>query len=233
MDSHDIFIGECVIFKNRVTYNRYDKALLRFDGDIREFKLMWHGEIQIRFPYTEIKGTNNDKAGLVIKKQLITISLAFPDGNEYALQFQTSDFGSFERLIWAINRTTSEQEAEKEIIRQLKSRERVSFKEVCGILKKHGLPDGLGDGRNHIETLITKGVADGILDGEGFVSKTTLQRETVNYNVAASFDFKDGVLQIKCPNCGASIPLKNKEPTGKCQFCGATYAIPTKILQLI
>jgi hypothetical protein len=115
----------------------------------------------------------------------------------------------------------------------MKSRDKVSVADVCSILTRYGLPNGYEDGRRRIESLIAIGVVDGVLDGEGYASKSLMQRETVNYNIAASFDFKDGVVQIKCPTCAAAIQLKSKEPTGKCQFCGATYSIPRKILDLI
>jgi len=233
VESRDVLTGECLILRNRVAVNSMRNVLLRFDGDLREFKVIYLGQIVSKFPCTYIKGTNESVGGFLGKKQTVWIDTAFPDGNEFLFKFQTPDLSSFERLTWVIRQTNNEDEAAKELARLVKTRDKVSVKEVCGILSKHDLPDGFEDGKRRIETFITIGVADGIFDGETYVSKTTLQRETVSYNVAASFDFKDGVLQIKCPKCGAAIPLKNKESTGKCQYCGATYTVPTKILSLI
>jgi hypothetical protein len=168
-----------------------------------------------------------------LKKQVVRLDLTYPDGNEYLLSFESSDLGSYDRLVWAIKTVKNEEEGAREVIQLTKSRERVSVADVCSILSRYGLPNGFQDGKRRIESLIASGVVDGIFDGQSYVSKNLMQRETVNYNIAASFDFKDGALQIKCPTCGAAIPLKSKEPTGKCQFCGATYTVPRKILDLI
>jgi ribosomal protein S27E len=127
----------------------------------------------------------------------------------------------------------AQSKSENALIRLLKSRARVSVREVSSILQKYGLPSDSDSAKSQMESLILDDKVDGIIDGDMFVNKVVALSQTVQYNVAASFDFKDGVLQVRCPTCGGSIIVQNRESNGKCQFCGATYAIPTKILDLI
>lgn len=232
VDSVDLMRGKCTIFKNRA-YLDTMPAIFTYDGNIREFKLVSHGQIILKFPYGSIHAHDEQLTGLIVKKQVVKLDVTNPDGNVYLLSFESSDLNSYDRLVWTIGTVKNEEEGSREIVLLMKSREKVSVADVCSILTRFGLPDGSEDGRMRIESLIASGVVDGIFDGQSYVSKNLMHRETVNYNIAASFDFKDGALRIKCPNCAAAIPLKSKEPTGKCQFCGATYAVPAKILQLI
>ena len=78
------------------------------------------------------------------------------------------------------------------------------------------------------------GKVDGVFDGKDFMSHYALQRETVRYDIVSKFEVdKNGVVVLNCPKCGASLPLEQKESTGKCRFCGTAYTVPRKILDLI
>jgi exosome complex RNA-binding protein Csl4 len=84
-----------------------------------------------------------------------------------------------------------------------------------------------------IETMISSGKVEGVFDGRDFMSHYALQRETVRYDIVSKFEVdKNGVIVLNCPNCGASIPLEQKESMGKCKFCGTAYTILRKILDL-
>jgi DNA-directed RNA polymerase subunit RPC12/RpoP len=72
-----------------------------------------------------------------------------------------------------------------------------------------------------------------MIDGNTFVNRFALSTQGTSYDIVVSFDFKDGILQIRCPSCAAAIPLKNKDPTGRCQYCGAAYLVPAKVLRLM
>jgi primosomal protein N' len=59
-------------------------------------------------------------------------------------------------------------------------------------------------------------------------------KEIVSYNIVTEFNLnKDGTISVKCPYCGAPAPLHSKESEVVCKYCGKTYIIPKKILDLI
>ncbi|MCS7365147.1 MAG: hypothetical protein NDF54_06915 [archaeon GB-1867-035] len=64
-----------------------------------------------------------------------------------------------------------------------------------------------------------------------YEAKTGVQ---VRYNIITDFSFKDGVLTLKCPNCGGSIDVKQiKNNTVKCKYCNSDLMIPKKLLELL
>jgi len=59
-------------------------------------------------------------------------------------------------------------------------------------------------------------------------------KEVVSYNIVTEFNLnKDGTISVKCPYCGAPTPLHSKESEVVCKYCGKTYIVPKKILDLI
>lgn len=44
---------------------------------------------------------------------------------------------------------------------------------------------------------------------------------------------RDGVIKIQCPHCGASQPTESKSKEVTCKYCGKTYIVPKKILDMI
>jgi hypothetical protein len=86
--------------------------------------------------------------------------------------------------------------------------------------------------------LIDSGAVEGFVDEENkeFIHMTAYKqkKEVVHYNIAASFNFNtNGALEIKCPNCGASQELKEKQSKIVCNHCGKNYIVPDKMLKLI
>jgi len=59
-------------------------------------------------------------------------------------------------------------------------------------------------------------------------------KEVVSYNIVTEFNLnKDGTISVKCPYCGAPTPLHSKGSEVVCKYCGKTYIVPKKILDLI
>jgi DNA-directed RNA polymerase subunit RPC12/RpoP len=231
--SQDLIQGSCIIFKNRVFSTR-GSGLLSYDEEKQDFKITGDGQIIIKFDVLQIKGYDHKVAGLFGKKQNVRVEVGFPDGNEFVLSFDSSDLNSYDRLVSAIKSGKDRREMGSELLRLAKSRERFSVEEVCSILSRHKMRSGFEDGKKMIEEMIVNGLAEGVFDGHGFVSKTALQRETVSYNIVAKFELDaSGTLVIKCPSCGSSVPLESKETVGKCKYCGSTYTVPRKILDLV
>jgi len=68
------------------------------------------------------------------------------------------------------------------------------------------------------------------------VYRLKLRPEIVEYKIVADFSFKEGVLSIKCPNCGANIDILKDKIEGnkyKCPYCQTTIILPKKLLDLI
>lgn len=124
--------------------------------------------------------------------------------------------------------------AAAEIVRALKVKDRVTVTDVCKILTRFQLPNTFDDGRARIESAIASNLAQGSFDGKEFVNKTTLDKEPVHYEIVAKFEFQEnGAIAFKCPSCGASLTLQSKEPSGTCKYCGGSYTVPRKLLDMI
>jgi len=54
------------------------------------------------------------------------------------------------------------------------------------------------------------------------------------YVISTSFRFeKGGTIIISCPHCGASQPAESKSSQISCKYCGKSYVVPKKILDMI
>jgi predicted RNA-binding Zn-ribbon protein involved in translation (DUF1610 family) len=68
------------------------------------------------------------------------------------------------------------------------------------------------------------------------IHRLKLRPERVEYKVVVSYSMDKGVLEVSCPYCGANIELnKSKVDINKykCEYCGRTFVIPKKILDLL
>jgi predicted RNA-binding Zn-ribbon protein involved in translation (DUF1610 family) len=66
--------------------------------------------------------------------------------------------------------------------------------------------------------------------------KLTIRPEFIEYRVAADFSLKEGILQMRCPNCNGAIDLvKNRIEVKKykCPYCGTNFILPEKLLSLL
>jgi uncharacterized protein YbaR (Trm112 family) len=59
--------------------------------------------------------------------------------------------------------------------------------------------------------------------------------DRTNYVISANFQIgNDGTISIRCPHCSGSQAVTSKENNIiNCNYCGKSYAIPTKVLGLI
>lgn len=59
-------------------------------------------------------------------------------------------------------------------------------------------------------------------------------REAVSYSIVTEFSLGEGgAVLVKCPYCGAPAPLESRESRVVCRYCGKTYIIPRRILDLV
>jgi predicted RNA-binding Zn-ribbon protein involved in translation (DUF1610 family) len=128
-----------------------------------------------------------------------------------------------------------------EIIRRAKSRERMPFGEIQETWLRHVPPNSIKieeeDVVDLMEHLIDNDEIKGFLNIEQkeFVNMSAYRQtsKVVQYNIASSFDFSDGIIKITCPSCGSPNIQKEKRGEGKCAHCGTTYIIPNKILEML
>jgi hypothetical protein len=127
------------------------------------------------------------------------------------------------------------------VVRKLRSREQMTFdeiKEVWLSLVPEGTVDLPGtEVIDFLERRINDGDIEGFVDVQRkeFVHAKAHRQttEVIQYNIATSFDFADGMLKIKCPSCGSPNIQKVKANESKCVHCGSTYVIPNKILDML
>lgn len=131
----------------------------------------------------------------------------------------------------------------------LKSQEKTTFDEVLKISKDWlmlAYGSKMVNDEVQVKEILTSIISDLIAHNqiEGFIDKDKKQflhkiayqqkSEVVQYNIATSFEFGvDGVISLKCPNCGASKSYKEKSSQIQCEYCHSTYIVPKKVLDLI
>jgi DNA-directed RNA polymerase subunit RPC12/RpoP len=204
------------------------------DTDLGIFKVVSGGTNLFSFKAQDVVNWNKGTAGVVRKKLVTSISVKFQNSDEYVFEFESKNDGSYQRTKQAISGAIQTDLAFSEILRILKLNERVPIEDVCKILTRFNMPNSFEDGKNVVEFFISSDKAQGTFDGRGFVSKLALERESVRYEIVAKFEMNSsGNFVLKCPGCGASLPLDKKESTGKCTYCGSSYVVPKKLLDLI
>jgi predicted RNA-binding Zn-ribbon protein involved in translation (DUF1610 family) len=181
-----------------------------------------------------VTGWNTEIRGLITKKQVTRVGVKAQTSDEYLLEFESRDMGSSQLIIQTLSEARMRESAGVEITNLLRVRDRVQMSEVCAILTKYQLANAFEDGQRYVEYSISSGQVQGVFNGKEYVSKLAMQSESVRYDIVAKFEMSEnGAIVFKCPTCGASLPLTTKESTGKCQYCGSSYAIPRKLLDAI
>jgi hypothetical protein len=224
--------GKCSIWKNQSFQCEYRTRLLH-DTDFGIFKVVSGGTNIFSFRAQDVAGWNKGSTGFVRKKFMTSINVKFSNSEEYNLEFQTQNQDDYQRAKLAITRAIQNELAHSEILRTLKLNERVPIADVCRILTRFNMPNSFEDGKSAVELFITSDKVQGLIDGKEFVSMIAHEKESVHYEIAARFEMSSsGAFMLKCPDCGASLPVK-KESTGNCTYCGSSYAVPKKLLDLI
>ena len=233
MGSSAIFESNVLLYKNDVFVNNVESRLL-YDDMSGAFKVINGADIWTMFKPTQIVGLEANVSGSVRKKHSVALRVRYQAGDEFSFIYQTKNAEDSEQKKEFINHLISSGKASEEAGQLMKTRERVSVDEICAVFKKYGLPSDSAGGQKFIESCIASGFAKGVFDGTGFVSKIALDREQVRYDIVTKFEIgESGAVVLKCPNCGANLPLRTKDSNGKCNYCNSTFAVPKRILDLI
>lgn len=191
------------------------------------------------FPLRSIRNVRVESAILGLGKSLV-VEWEGSDGNPL-----TYSYGMHEADAWRSAIISEKQKAEKrrktreEAFALSRSQERTSFDEIISLYEQSlGVSFSDENIAGILASWISSGKLEGFVDREQrqFVHLTAYKRKTevVHYNIATSFEFgKDGAILIRCPSCNAPSPQTERARQVKCGHCGHTFAVPTKILDLI
>jgi hypothetical protein len=142
-------------------------------------------------------------SGSIFKKRWVNANVKWHNGDEYAFVYEVPNAASAQQIRNQVERTKIDEIGKTEILRLLKTREKVPLSEVSSLLTKYELPSTPADAQRLIESMISSGKIEGVFDGKDFVSRYALQRETVRYDIVSRFEVgKNGVVVLNCPNCG-------------------------------
>jgi len=197
------------------------------------------------------KAVVSDVSSFLNKKLALSIKLIgskFNDGNMLYSHFKNTMPGNWIDAI-SNGHSLNKQKSLEVLTGVLKSHERTSFDEVFEICKKPFylqayLIEGVSQDKIDVKIeeilmkIISSDKVEGFIDRKNrlFVHKIAYQQKTevIQYQIATSFEFgKDGIISLKCPNCGASRPQKHKSTEVVCEYCHSTYLVPKKVLDLI
>jgi predicted RNA-binding Zn-ribbon protein involved in translation (DUF1610 family) len=207
---------------------------LSYDYDLRVFKFITNGNIWMSLGPHMVQQVAIREMGTLRKKWQVNVATKLQSGDELSFFFQLPREILAWRLKDDIERIAVKGRGFDEVIRLLKTRERVPSSEVARVLSKYNLDASDQSIQRVVESAITSGKVEGVFDGKEFISKYGLQRETVRYDIVSKFEISNsGAIVITCPKCGAAIPLQGKESNGNCRYCGTPYKVPSKILDLL
>jgi len=225
--------GVCSVYKNHLFGDSFESILL-YDNDLYVFKLIVDGNIWTKFSASQIERIGTSTKGSLQKKFFLYLVVEYPGGDEYSFNFQIPTMKYADDRKKIIYGFLHKEKARNDSVSLLKTRERVSTSEIIDAFKKYGFSINDSEARKFVEENISSGKIAGVLDGSGFVSKYALEREQVRYDIVTKFEIgSSGAVVLKCPGCGASLPIQDKEPDRKCSYCGASFVVPRKILDLI
>lgn len=233
MGSTTLLSGECLLTKNGAFMGK-SISNLTYDQDLGFFKLITGGNISMSFNPSQITGSQILVSGLVMKKYQVAVSVKFPTGDEYLMTFTAPSQGASGTAKAWIDNLARIGRANAEVLHMLKVRERVPLSEIAPILAGNSLPNSISDSQKAVEGLIAAGSIDGVIENETYVCRLAKQRETVNYQVVTSFDVgRDGAISLKCPSCGSPVRIRDASQARKCDYCGAEFTVPKRILDML
>lgn len=234
MESANLVTGPLTVKKNNA-FNCTFPSTLAFDQDLGIFKVIQdNGNIWTTFTPSQVTALTGTITGLAFKTHWLHVNVKYPNGDEYAFSYKTGGLQQVENSKKWFDYAVKKDAALNEVIMMMKTREKVQLSEVSSVLAKHGMPSGDNDSRKVVEYGISVRKIEGVLGDTQFVSKYALDREQVRYEIVSKFEVsKDGAVILKCPSCGASLPLQAKESSGVCKYCGSPYTVPRNILGLL
>jgi len=207
---------------------------LVFDEDLRRYKVLGGGEVAFTFGPLQVKDVDYDVSGKVKKRMSMGIYVNYPNGDEYLFDIEYGDENQFKSADAFIVKTLEDEKGRQEVLRLLKSREKITVDEVAKVLVKHGMPKDVEFACSLIDSAISTGVVQGTFNGSEFMSNASQSDVSVRYDIAVKLEFSaSGALTLKCPGCGSAIPLEKKESNVKCSYCGQNCFVPRKVLELI
>jgi len=233
MVSEPLLEGKCVVRKNMAPHQTFN-GLLVFDEDLRKYKILANGVIAFAFGPLQIKKTDYDVGGKFRKKQTMGIYVTFPDGNEYLFDIGYRDAEQMNAAERQIRKIEKDEKVREEILLLLRSRDRVTVKEICSLLAKEDLEADADNVRRFVDFAIANSKVMGTFNGTEFINRNSAGNVSVQYNVAVKMELSSsGALSVKCPSCGSSLPLDKKESNVTCPYCGQQCFIPRKVLDMI
>jgi len=139
-------------------------------------------------------------------------------------------------LVWKFRHP----EIMEQICKRAISRERVSFDEFRDLI--YASRDSrmrwrwqLDDSAiiKDLESMISSKRIHGIINEKSreFVNIEAYRKEKIQYNI--SFELGSDGVKINCPHCGNAKLQKEKSSQVVCSYCGNSFVIPSKILDLI
>ena len=221
--------------KKNGVFNCFLNSKLVLDEDLGIFKIVQdNGNIWTTFPPAQVTSTHDSITGSVFKAYWFHVDVKYLSGDEYLFSYKTTGQEQIDSAKKWVEYAVKKDLAINEIVTLMRTREKVPMSDVSSVLAKHGLPSSGDDCRKVVEYGIAKRKVEGVLDDAQFVSKYALNREQVKYEIVSKFEVgKDGLIVLKCPSCGASIPLEGKGSSGVCKYCGSSYTVPRNILKMM
>lgn len=172
-------------------------------------------------------------------------------GQQRAVERYSCHSGDAERLSKKINSYLEDvgarEKLRSELLRLIKPKGEVELKEISqqptilaivSKLKNRAVTDisqkeTYGLVVNEVQTLISEGSLDGIIDDEGkFISSLMLSRKSVQYQI--TIDFTNLYSQLKnkgivletleCPSCSAKLEYPEDGSVFSCKYCGASIS---------
>jgi hypothetical protein len=214
--------GACSVFRNN-NFQQIVILSLSYNADSDLFKMYSGDTLYANFPASSLIGV----AKYSSKKQFLSVPI--PGVSTYYMGLSVR-YGPQEN--WAYVYSFNDESAansskaavqsclpEGQILVLLKTRERVSLTEVASVLAKRHRSSSTDDARKAIESLIMSGDVNGVIDGEGFVGTSALQRESPQREFVRSETITREIIKVPCRYCGT---MNNLASDKFCSGCGAS-----------
>jgi DNA-directed RNA polymerase subunit RPC12/RpoP len=225
--------GKCVVWRNKSRVDQFSGELV-FDYDLCRYKLFGDGEIAYSFNPLQVKDIDYDESGKVKRRTSMGLYVNYPNGDEYLFDLDYYNQEQFQKVDDFITRTIEEENGRQEVVRLLKSREKITVEEVVAVLRKHSMKGDDEFARRLMDEVISSNQIQGVFNGNEFFNSSGLKDAAVRYGIAVKLEFThSGAISLKCPGCGSALPIDRKQSDVRCEYCGQSCFIPRKVLDLL